>query len=302
MRDLNELWHYAAVVQHGGFSAAARATGIAKSSLSKSVARLEERLGLRLIERSTRRLRVTELGDEFYRHCQAMLESAELAEALAADALAEPQGRLRMTCPQGLLQELLTDMLPEFLLKYPRIELQLTQLDRLPDLIDEGTDVAIGIREIMTVNDSVVARELGTLSSVMVASPEFLKRHPVKRLEDLAALPALSMIENRDRRVLELRDPKGRLQRIEQQARLVSGNLGVLRSAAVRQVGVALLPEHICRRQFASGELVDVLPGWSTPIGTVLLVYAGRKGLRPSVRALIDWLADEMGKVLRPVR
>lgn len=112
MHDLNEVAHFAAVVQHGGFTAASRATGIAKSSLSKSVSRLEGRLHLKLLERSTRRFRVTDVGREFHEHCLAMLESAESAEAVAAHATREPGGSVRMSRPQGLLQELVGDVLP----------------------------------------------------------------------------------------------------------------------------------------------------------------------------------------------
>jgi DNA-binding transcriptional LysR family regulator len=298
MRDLNELWYYALVVQHGGFSAASRATGVSKSTLSKGIARLEDRLHVRLIERSSRRLRVSELGQEFYAHCQAMVESVDMAEALAADALAEPQGRLRMSCPPGLLQELLAALLPRFLLQYPKVRLQVSQLNRFPDLIEEGIDLAVGVREIMEIDESMIARELGTLSSVLVASPEFLHRNPVTDLEDLSGLPVISMIEDRELQFLNLRDPACSMRRVELQPRLFSSNLAVLREAALQHLGIALLPTHSCSEQFARGELVDVLPGWSMPTGTVLAVYASRKGLRPSVRALIEWLTLEMRTVL----
>ncbi len=298
MNDLNELAHFAAVVQHAGFTAASRATGIPKSSLSKSVARLESRLALKLLERSTRRFRVTDVGREFHEHCVAMLESAESAEAVAARATSEPGGSVRMSCPQGLLQQLVGHVLPGFLLRYPKVRLDLQVINRRVDLIEEGVDVAMRVRERIDAERSMIARPLGRTNLVMVASPRFLKQHPVSSLDDVAALPTIAL--QADARATEWMFARadGHTGSVLQEPRLASGDNAVLLEAVLRDVGVALLPSHLCRRHLQTGELVRVLPEWSTSCETVHLVYTTRKGLRPSVRVLVDYLVAEVGPLV----
>jgi DNA-binding transcriptional LysR family regulator len=298
MNDLNELAHFAAVVQHGGFTAATRATGIPKSSLSKSVSRLESRLQLKLLERSTRRFRVTDVGREFHEHCVAMLESAESAEAVAARATSEPGGSVRMSCPQGLLQQLVGDVLPGFLLRYPKVSLDLQVINRRVDLIEEGVDVAMRVRERIDAERSMIARPLGRTNLVMVASPAFLKRHPVSSLDDVAALPTIALQADGRASEWAFTRTDGRTGSVLQRPRLTSGDNEALLEAALRDVGVALLPSHLCRRYLQAGELVRVLPEWSTSCETVHLVYTTRKGLRPSVRVLVDYLVAEVSPLI----
>ncbi|HEY0877205.1 MAG TPA: LysR family transcriptional regulator [Zeimonas sp.] len=298
MYDLKELAHFAAVVRHGGFTAASRATGIPKSSLSKSVSRLENRLQLKLLERSTRRFRVTDVGREFHAHCVAMLESADAAEAVAAHATGEPGGSVRMSCPQGVLHELVGDVLPGFLLRYPKVNLELHVINRRVDLIEEGIDVAMRARQRIDDERSMIARPLGKTHLALVASPDFLERHPVSRLEDIPRLPTIAL--QADTRAVEWQfvHVDGGTASIVQQPRLASGDSAPLLEAALHGVGIALLPSHLCRRRLQSGELVDVLPEWSTPADIVHLVFTTRKGLRPSVRALVDHLVVEVGALL----
>lgn len=298
MHDLNELAHFAAVVKHAGFTAASRATGIAKSTLSKSVSRLESRLQLKLLQRSTRRFRVTDVGREFHEHCLAMLESADAAEAVAAQATSEPGGSVRMSCPQGLLHELVGDVLPGFLQRYPKVCLDLHVVNRRVDLIEEGIDVAMRARQRINDESSMIARPLGKTHLLLVASPLFLKRHPVSRLEDIGGLPTIAL--QGDVRAAEWQFARidGSTGTVAHQPRLASGDSAPLLEAALRAVGIALLPSHLCRRHLAARELVVVLPEWSTPADTVHLVFTTRRGLRPSVRVLVDYLVAEVGKLI----
>lgn len=298
MRQLDELWAFAMVVQHGGFSAAARAIGVSKANLSKTVARLEQRLQLRLIERSTRRLRVTAIGEEFHRHCQDMLEAADAAEAVAARVLAEPQGDVRINCPQGLLQDLVDQVLPAYLLRYPKVRLQVKTLTRRVDLIDEAIDLSIGLREFQSIEANFVARPLGEIAAMLVASPTFLARHPVDDPQALAELPTLSIESDDSLALVEQGHGLQALRALAAQPRMASANIQALRAAAVQGAGVALLPVYSCRAEFESGELIRVLPQWSVPQGTLQIVYASRKGLRPAVRALIDHLVETVPRLL----
>jgi DNA-binding transcriptional LysR family regulator len=143
--DLNDLFYFAEVVSHGGFAAAGRALREPKSKLSRRIAALEARLGVRLIERSSRRFRVTDVGQSFHDRCKAMIAEAEGAEAIVAEAQSEPHGLLRMSCPTGLVEPI-SGLLNQFLERYPKVRLQLIATDRPVDLIDERIDVALRVR------------------------------------------------------------------------------------------------------------------------------------------------------------
>ncbi len=144
--DLNDLFYFAMVVEHGGFSQAGRALAMPKSKLSRRIALLEERLGVRLIQRSTRRFSVTEVGQDYYRHCKAMLVEAEAAEEAIAMSRAEPRGTIRLACPIAILHARIGTMLADFLALHPQVTVQLDATNRRVDVVGEGVDVAIRVR------------------------------------------------------------------------------------------------------------------------------------------------------------
>jgi DNA-binding transcriptional LysR family regulator len=164
--DLNDYVTFAEVVAHGGFTAAGRALREPKSKLSRRVSALEARLGVRLIERSSRRFRVTEVGQTFYERCRAMMLEAERAEALVAEAQAEPHGRIRMSCPRNLVK-FASGIVRGFLDRYPKVQLQLVASDRAVDLIEERVDVALRVRHELTSDASLTMRSLGRLRGSM---------------------------------------------------------------------------------------------------------------------------------------
>jgi DNA-binding transcriptional LysR family regulator len=297
MYDLNDFFYFHAVVTHQGFSAAARQVGVPKATLSKGVARLEDRLQVRLLERSTRRLRTTEVGREFYEQCQAMLAGAEAAEAVVAQAQAEPYGIVRMSCPQGLIQDMMADILPRFMRICPKVRVQLKVLNRRADLIEDGVDIALRAWTPLDAEASLITRSLGPTQMVLAMSPE-LRRTVADKLtvERLSELPTLSMAEDSDDDSWELIGPGGQTRTIRHRPRLFCSNFDMLRAATVQGVGVALLPEHICWPCFESGELLHVLPEWHTQPGIIHVVFNTRKSLLPGVRALIDHLAREITK------
>ncbi|HTH67766.1 MAG TPA: LysR family transcriptional regulator, partial [Rhodanobacter sp.] len=145
LQDLNDLYFFAAVVEHGGFSAAGRALGVPKSRLSKRVAQLEERLGVRLLQRTTRRFVVTEVGERFYAHCRAVLEEAQAAQDAVDELRAEPRGMVRLSCPVSLAQTVMAYVLPDFLALYPKMQVRVLSSDRRVDVIGEGYDLAIRV-------------------------------------------------------------------------------------------------------------------------------------------------------------
>jgi len=143
MQDLNDLYYYVQVVDHGGFAPAGRALGIPKSKLSRRIALLEERLGVRLIQRSTRRFAVTEIGQTYYGHCKAMLVEAEAADDAIAVMHAEPRGIVRLACPVALLDARVAGMVAGFMVAHPRVEVHLEETNRRVDVVGEGVDIAL---------------------------------------------------------------------------------------------------------------------------------------------------------------
>ncbi|WP_158885020.1 LysR substrate-binding domain-containing protein [Rhodanobacter sp. L36] len=295
LQDLNDLYFFAAVVEHGGFSAAGRALGVPKSRLSKRVAQLEERLGVRLLQRTTRRFVVTDVGERFYAHCRAVLEEAQAAQDAVDELRAEPRGVVRLSCPVSLAQTVLAYLMPEFLALYPKMQVRLLSSDRRVDVIGEGFDLAIRVRTKLDTDANLVVRSFGQARPLLVASPILLNAHGRPTTPDeLSGLPALSMREHEGAQIWDLIDAQGAQVNVEMHARLISGDFAVLLESARRGMGVTLLPEFVCASAITRGELEVVLPGWSAPEGMMHFVYPSRRGMLPGVRALVDFLAERL--------
>jgi DNA-binding transcriptional LysR family regulator len=286
--DLNDFVYFAEVVSHGGFAAAGRVLREPKSKLSRRVAGLEARLGVRLIERSSRRFRVTDVGQAFYERCRVMMSQAEQAEALVTDAQAEPNGLIRFSCPIGLV-DMISGLTTSFLELYPRIKLQLVAVDRPVDLIVERIDLALRVRTSLDSDASLTMRSLGTSVRILVASPSLAQR--ITDIDSLRTVPILSTTDDADEVTWSLDAGDGRNTTLRLQPRLGCTDMAVVQAAALTGLGVALLPDHICRAALAGGQLVRVLSPWAGQKGIVHLVFTTRRGLPVAVRKLIDHLA-----------
>jgi DNA-binding transcriptional LysR family regulator len=300
VQPLQGLYYFTQVVEHGGYARAARALEIPKSRLSRHVASLETDLNVRLVNRSTRRFAVTEVGQEVYRHATAMLASADAALEAVEFARAEPRGTLRVACPVALAQWALAPHLPEFLARYPGVRLQLEVSNRRVDLVSEGFDLALRVRTQPSGEDGLVMRSFGQSDQVFVASPAYLARagRPTEPAQ-LANAETLDHAQPLGRYEWELRGPDGRSERIEHSPRLACDDFVVLRTAALAGLGIARLPESVVRADLAGGTLERVLPDWDTPQGIVHLVFPTRRGLLPAVRAFIDFLAQRIPQQCR---
>lgn len=290
--DLNDLRFFVAVLDHGGFSAAARALALPKSRLSKRIAHLEAQLEVRLLQRTTRRVVVTEVGERFAVHCRAMLEEVRAAQD-AVDALrAEPRGLVRVSAPVSIAQTALGPIIDGFLAKHPLVALRLTASNRRVDVLGEGMDVAIRVRERLDDDGSLVVRRIGASRALLVASPLLLDRLGRPRTPDeLARLPALSMHEHDNAQVWTLHDAAGHRVAVEMQARLICGDFPVLLDAALAGLGVAMLPDWQCLDALRERRLDVVLPAWQLPQGVLHFVYPSRRGQLPAVRAFVEHLA-----------
>ncbi|UVD59123.1 LysR family transcriptional regulator [Rhizobium sp. Pop5] len=287
--DLNDLVYFAEVVTHGGFAAAGRALRQPKSKLSRRVAGLEARLGVRLIERSSRRFRVTDVGQSFYERCKAMLAEAERAEALVAEAQSEPHGLIRMSCPTGLVEPI-SGLVTKFLAQHPKVRLQLLALDRPVDLIEERIDVALRVRTSLEGDASLTMRSLGNSIRILVASPQIASR--IGSIEDLGRVPTLSTTDDHSEVNWFLESDDGGTHTLIHEPRIGCADFAAVRTAALAGLGVALLPDHTCREALEQGKLVRVLPAWRGMKGLVHLVFTTRRGLPPAVRKFIDSLAS----------
>lgn len=303
VQDLNDLYYFAAVVDHGGFAAAERALGIPKSRLSRRISALEAELGVRLLQRSTRRFSVTDVGTSVHRHAQSMLAEAQAAREAVDRLSAEPRGAVRVSVPVSMAQQQFPKLLPEFMALYPKVRVQLIVSNRRVDVINEGVDVAIRVRSKLDEDGSLVMRSFGQVQELLVASPKYLDRvgRP-SRPEELAEHVTLSISEDEARQRWELHGPEGEVRRIELQPRVTGFDFPMMQAMAESGIGITLLPETICADAVRCGDLEVVLPQWRLPQGIAHAVFASRRGMLPAVRVFIDFLAKHLPPMLEDAR
>jgi DNA-binding transcriptional LysR family regulator len=294
MEDLNDIYFFASVVQYGGFSAAARTIGVEKTRLSRRVAALEKRLGVRLLQRTTRALALTEAGQRFFERCVATVEGAQAAYDSVAELRREPAGLVRLSSPVLLAQRCLAHVLPGYMTAYPKVSVFLEATDRTVNVIEERFDIAIRAKPAIEDTAGLVAKTLGHSQRVLVVSPAFLTHHG--RPQTPAELPKLNTVASADD-VFDggarwnLTSLDGRSQHIELKPRLVTSDLRARLQAAMRGIGIALLPEQVVAAPLKEGFVDRVLPEWSGAKNILHLVYPTPRGMLPSVRSLIDHLS-----------
>ncbi|MCX2561411.1 LysR substrate-binding domain-containing protein [Acetobacter farinalis] len=257
MRDLNDFKYFVLVVKHGGFSAAARATGLQKSLLSRRIRLLEDRLHTRFIQRSSRHFSVTETGLRFYEHCIAMLAEADAAERSVARLQAEPCGQVRLSCPVALLTFQFGALLARFMVQYPAVTLQLESTNRTVDVLKEGLDLAIRVRFPPMAPSDLVMRTLDTSTQCLVAAPSLVP-HPLTSPADLHGLPSLDFKTHPGTHCWQLENQDGQTATVFHDPRLATDDMAVLREAALIGGGVVQLPTIMVWQDIEAGRLVQV--------------------------------------------
>lgn len=291
--DLAAMAVFARVAEANSFSGAARRLGVSKAAVSKQVARLERALGARLLNRTTRRLSLTEVGHAFYEHCARMLAEAEAAELAVSRLRSEPRGILRLTAPAAFGHLHIAPAIPDFLARYPELSVQMVMNDRVVDLAEEGYDVAIRMSSDPAPN--IVARRLAPIRWVVCASPAYLERFPAPREpQDLAGHNCLfySFLEaSSDWRFLA---GEGEV-KVRVSGTFTASNSEALREAVLRGLGVAMLPTFTVGGDIQQRTLIALLPGFR-PLGTfgsdVYAVYLPTRYLSPKVRAFVDFFVE----------
>lgn len=296
LSDLDDFYCFAQVVEHGGFSAAERATDIPKSKLSRRVYQLEERLGVRLIQRSSRHFAVTDIGMNIYRHAQVMINAAQAAHDLVDHLSVQPRGVIKVSLPVSIAQNEIAKILPQFLKIYPEIKVQLLVSNRRVDLINEGIDVALRVRSNLDTDPNLIIRKFTHIQQHLFASQAYLNQFgELKNPEDLMQHHILSMSDEHLDQYIVVHH-QGQQKKIKVNPTVMGSDLMLLAQLACQNCGIALLPDSIVKDYLASGELVRVLPEWSAAHGIFHAVYPSRRGQLPAVRVFIDYLVEHLSE------
>ena len=295
LTDLDDFYCFALVVEHGGFSAAERATDIPKSKLSRRVYNLEEQLGVRLIQRSSRHFAVTDIGMDVYRHAQVMMNAAQAAHDVVNHLSSQPRGVIKVSVPVDIAQNQMAKILPAFLKKYPEVRVQMMVSNRRVDVINEGIDLALRVRSKLDNDPNLVLRQFEAIEQRLFASQAYLNEFGhLTTPEQLTEHRIISMAEEHLDQHFLLSGPDHQQKKIKVNPVIMGSNLLMLAELANQNCGIALLPDSIAQGFIKTGQLVKVLPEWTAPHGIFHAVYPSRRGLLPAVRVFIDYLVEQL--------
>ncbi|MHA3915794.1 LysR family transcriptional regulator [Halovulum sp. GXIMD14793] len=301
MDRLSEMQAFVSVVDQGGFTEAARKMGISKSAVSKHVASLEERLGARLLNRTTRRVSPTEIGLAYYDRVNSVLQAATEADDMVGTMQDNPKGSLRVSVPVSFGISQLSGLINGFLEANPEVDINLVLDDRFVELVAEGFDLAIRIGHLQ--DSSLKARKLAETRTVLVASPAYLARQGTPaRLNDLTNHQLLHYSNLSTGNFWRLRTLSGEEQHIRVGGRLTANNAEALMQAAEDGLGIAQLPGFILGDAISTGRLVEVLPELAVDRLGIYAVYPPGRFVQPKLRAFIDHLvaAFRQGQLIDP--
>lgn len=297
MDRAGEMSVFAKVVEEGSFSSAARALKLTPSAVSKQIGRLEDRLGVRLLNRTTRQLSATEEGDAFYQRCVRILTDMEEAELAVSQRHSAPRGTLRVNCGVAFGKHQISPLIAEFLERYPEVSVEMTQTDALADLVEEGQDIAIRFGKLQ--DSSMVARQLTISRRAICCSPEYLKRHgEPKHPSELAAHNCLSFSTAIHLNEWVFRLADGAEFPFRAQGNFTANNGETIHEMVQSGLGIARLAEFLVGPDVREGRLVRILEPYYRDIEVPInAVYPTRRHLSPKVRAFVDFLVEKFNPV-----
>ncbi len=294
MDKLAGMAMFVRVVDSGSFAAAAERSCVSATMVGKQIQAIEQRLGARLLHRTTRRQHLTDVGQLYYERCKQALAEVELAESSASELQAAPKGRLRLIAPIGFGSDSLVPALVDFQTLHPDVAVDLVLDNRPYDLIGEGFELGVHIGEVS--DDSLVARRLKPYRRILAASPDYLARHGMpEQPEDLTGHRCLGLTYWRRSDLWVLQGPQDERCRVAIRGRFTANNGNALRIAALHGAGIVLQPEALLALDISEGRLVPVLPGWSYVPSPTYLVYAQDRRPTAKLRAVIDFLMERFG-------
>ena len=297
MLDLKDVFYFVQVVDRGGFTAAGATLRLPKSTLSHRVQELESYLGVRLINRTSRQFAMTDVGMEFYQHATVMLRNSEEAEEAVRQRLSESSGVVRITTTAEIAQFALRDLLPAFLMRYPRVQIVEIATDRLVDMVGEGFDLAIRGHISPLQDSTLIQRHIAKVPWFLFAGPGYLEqRGEPATPEALAGHTTMTVLRGGPLQ-WQLLDPDGKELIFPIAPQFQSNDMIAVKEATIANLGIAALPGYICKDELQSGKLRQILPGWIAADAKMSALMPSRTGILPAVRALVDFLTLELPKV-----
>ena len=285
---LNEIAIFVKVVDAGSFTGAAKSLGLPKSTVSRKITQLEERLGARLLQRTTRTLSLTDTGSAYYNQCSRIIGDIEEANVAVTEMQSKPTGMLRITAPMLFGERILSGMVAKFLKQYPEITLDMVLTDQALDLIQEGIDVAFRVGELA--DSSLIARSLGEVATVIVASPEYLEKHPAPtHPSDLRTHDCLSFQSNP---TWDFNGPEK--VSIDIKARVKVNDIMSIHRLALEGMGIASLPTLVCADDIKAGRLKPILCGWPFGSFPIHALYPSNRHLSVKVRTFVEYIVEHL--------
>lgn len=297
MLDLKDVFYFVQVVERGGFTSAGKSLRLPKSTLSHRVRELEESLGVRLLNRNSRRFGMTDVGTEFYQYALSMLKSAEIAEEAVRQRLTEPSGIIRMTTAAEIAQFALKDLLPVFLNRHPKVQIVEITTDAIIDIVADGFDIALRGHTAPLQNSTLIQRAIAHVPWFLFAGKAYLEKNKVPASPDEVARHATISMVRKGPSTWTLKGSKMREVVVPIEPRFQSNNMVTLKEAACADLGIVALPGYICREELRAGKLQLILPDWTAADARMSALIPHRTGLLPAVRSLVDFLALEIPKV-----
>lgn len=290
--DLNDIVVFTKVVETKSFTGAAEQLGLPKSTVSRKLAQLEERLGVRLVQRTTRKLALTDIGEAYYERASRIVADIAAAEQVVTDMQATPRGRVRVTAPIDLSTKYLGSIIAEFVAAHPDVNVELDATDRVVDLIEEGFDVAVRFGPLP--ESTLIAKKLTAIQSVLCASPAYLaKRGTPKSVEELDDHDKVLFIPNARMQAWTLYNGEQTYE-LGRPCRFASNNLGAVVDVIQAGGGIGIVTEFMVACDIRQGKLVRILPEWSMRGSEINAVYAARQNLPPRLSLFIEHLSKAM--------
>ncbi len=292
--DLNAFATYAKVVETGSFTAAAEVLKLSKSMVSRQISMLEDELGVRLLNRTTRKLNVTEAGAVVFERAARIVAEAEEAERDAVCIEGAVRGKLRVNAPMTFGIRELGPVMPKFISRYPELSIELELNDRRVDLMEEGFDVSLRISPL--VDSSLIARQLAPVRRLVVGTPAYFDKHGVpQHPRDLADHTFILYSQVARPELLEMQDPAGKRVQVEVKGPLLCNNADAANAVLMAGQAISVSPDFICYEGLRSGVLVSVLDEWQAPPLTLHVIYPHTRHLSAKVRAFVDFAIEEFG-------
>ncbi|MCM2350501.1 MAG: LysR family transcriptional regulator [Bacteriovoracaceae bacterium] len=294
--NLNEIAIFVKIVETGSFVGAAKALDMPKSTVSSKLSSLEQRLGVTLIRRTTRKLHVTEAGKKYYEQCLKAIEQIMAAEDQVSGSQSSPHGLLRITAPVELGTAILPPVICEFKKKYPEVSLELILTDRTVDLVDEGIDIGIRTGELK--DSSLISKKLGTIYFAPFAAPKYLKdKAPLKSPKDLQNHSCIQftplgaegwqLMKSNEKFSVVLNKPT------------MINDLNLIKALTISGQGISLIPTSLCVNEVKTGKLVRVLDNWRSESRSVHFVYPAQKFVTPKIKVFIEVANDIIKRSLQ---